>query len=248
MSAKFTESHVEEAALQWLEGLGYEVCHGPDIAPDGSSPERARYGDVILPGRLQAALQRLNPHLPADMIEEVFRRVYQTETPSLIEENRRLHRLMVDGVDIELPREDGSIGGDKAWLIDFDHPERNDWLAVNQFTVIEHQNNRRPDIVLFVNGLPVAVLELKNPGDENATLEGAFNQLQTYKNQIPSLFRTNAVLVTADGLQARIGSLTADLERFMPWRTVDGKNLAPKGTPQMGTLIEECLTRPACCR
>jgi len=235
---KFTESHVEEAALQWLEGLGYEVRHGPDIAPDGSSPERASYSDVVLSDRLQTALQWLNPHLPADTLEDVFRKVHQTETPSLIEENRRLHRLMVDGVDIELPREDGSIGGDKARLIDFDHPERNDWLAVNQFTVIEHQNNRRPDIVLFVNGLPVAVLELKNPGDENATLEGAFNQLQTYKNQIPSLFRTNAVLVTADGLQARIGSLTADLERFMPWRTVDGETLAPKGTPQMGTLIE----------
>ncbi len=232
------ESHVEEAALHWFKGLGYEVRHGPDIAPDGPRPERGSYSDVVLPGRLRAALQRLNPHLPADTLEEVFRKVHQTETPSLIEENRRLHRMMVEGVDIEFQREDGSIGGDKARLIDFDHPERNDWLAVNQFTVIEHQNNRRPDIVLFVNGLPVAVLELKNPGDENATLEGAFNQLQTYKNQIPSLFRTNAVLVTADGLHARIGSLTADLERFMPWRTVDGQTLAPKGTPQMGTLIE----------
>ncbi len=238
MSAKFTESHVEEAALQWFKGLGYEIGHGPDIAPDGPCPERARYGDVVLAGRLRSALQRLNPHLPADTLEEVFRKVHQTETPSLIEENRRLHRMMVDGVDIELSREDGSIGGDKARLIDFDHPERNDWLAVNQFTVIEHQNNRRPDIVIFINGLPVAVLELKNPGDENATLDGAFNQLQTYKNQIPSLFRTNAVLVTTDGLHARIGSLTADLERFMPWRTVDGKTIAPKGTPEMGTLIE----------
>ncbi len=238
MSAKFTESHVEDAALHWFKGLGYEVRHGPDIAPDGPHPERSRYGDVVLPGRLRAALQRLNPHLPADTLEAVFRKVHQTETPSLIEENRRLHRMMVEGVDIELQREDGSIGGDKARLIDFAHPERNNWLAVNQFTVIEHQNNRRPDIVIFVNGLPVAVLELKNPGDENATLEGAFNQLQTYKQQIPSLFRTNAVLVTADGLQARIGSLTADLERFMPWRTVDGETLAPKGTPQMGTLIE----------
>lgn len=235
---KFTENHVEEAALHWFKGLGYEVCHGPDIAPDGSHPERASYGDVVLPGRLRSALQRLNPHLPADTLEAVFRKVHQTETPSLIEENRRLHRMMVEGVDIELQREDGSIGGDNAKLIDFDHPERNDWLAVNQFTVIENQNNRRPDVVIFVNGLPVAVLELKNPGDENATLEGAFNQLQTYKNQIPSLFRTNAVLVTADGLTARIGSLTADLERFMPWRTVDGKTIAPKGTPEMGTLIE----------
>jgi type I restriction enzyme R subunit len=232
------ESHVEAAALQWFKGLGYAVRHGSQIAPDGPQPERASYGDVVLSGRLRAALQRLNPHLPADTLEAVFRKVHQTETPSLIEENRRLHRMMIEGVDIELQREDGSVGGDKAQLIDFAHPERNDWLAVNQFTVIENQNNRRPDIVLFVNGLPVAVLELKNPGDETATLDGAFNQLQTYKQQISSLLRTNAVLVTTDGLHARVGSLTADLERFMPWRTVDGASLAPKGTPQMGTLIE----------
>jgi len=236
--ATITEKHVEAAALDWFKALGYEIGHGPDLAPDGSHPERACYSDVVLAGRLRAALQRLNPHLPTDTLEEVCRKVHQTETPSLIEENRRLHRMMAEGVDLELQREDGSIGGDKARLIDFADPENNDWLAVNQFTVIEQQNNRRPDIVVFVNGLPVAVLELKNPGDENATLEGAFNQLQTYKNQIPSLFRSNAVLVTADGLQARIGSLTADLERFMPWRTVDGETLAPKGTPQMGTLIE----------
>lgn len=235
---KFAESHVEEAALEWLSDLGYTVAAGPELAPDGKAPERLSYGDVILAGRLRSALERLNPHLPADTLEEIFRKVQQTETPSLIEENRRLHRMMVDGADIEVQREDGSIAGDKAWLIDFDDPGKNDWLAVNQFTVIEHQANRRPDIVLFINGLPLGVIELKNPGDENATLEGAFNQLQTYKSQIPSLFRTNAVLVTSDGLQARIGSLTADLERFMPWRTVDGSEIAPKGSPEMGTLIE----------
>lgn len=238
MNAKFTESHVEEAALDWLEGMGYEVLHGPDISPDGSNPERASYGDVLLIDRFREALRKLNPHLPAETLEEVLRKVQRTEKPSLVEENRRLHRILVEGLDVEITRDDGSIGGDKAWLIDFDNPDNNDWLALNQYTVIEHQNNRRPDVVLFINGLPLGVVELKNPGDESATLEGAFNQLQTYKQQIPSLFRTNAVLVTSDGVQARIGSLTADIERLMPWRTVDGGEIAPKGVPALGTLIE----------
>ncbi|PCJ61609.1 MAG: DEAD/DEAH box helicase [Rhodospirillaceae bacterium] len=235
---RFTESHVEEAALEWFGGLGYEILHGPDISPDGPAPERTSYDDVILFDRFRAALERLNPHLSPDTLEEVLRKVQQTETPSLIEENRRLHRFLVEGVPVEVAREDGSIGGDTAWLIDFADPDRNDWLAVNQYTVIENKNNRRPDVVLFINGLPLSVIELKNPGDENATLEGAFNQLQTYKDQIPSLFRTNAVLVTSDGIMARVGSLTADIERFMPWRTVDGSEIAPKGEPELGTVIE----------
>lgn len=193
---------------------------------------------MILFDRLRKALARINPHLPSDALEEVVKKVRQTETPSLVEENRRLHRLIVEGVDVEVAREDGSIGGDKAWLIDFEHPENNDWLALNQFAVIEHKNKRRPDVVIFINGLPLAVVELKNPGGENATIEGAFNQLQTYKDQIPSLFRTNAILVTSDGIQARVGSLTADSERFMPWRTVDGWEIAPKGSPELGTLLE----------
>lgn len=234
----FTESHVEEAALEWLGGLGYAVRLGPDISPDGTTPERASYGDVVLSGRLRDAIERLNPHLSAETHREVLRKLVQAETPSLIEENRRLHRFLVEGVPVEVTREDGSIGGDTAYLVDFDDPENNDWLAVNQFTVIEHRSNRRPDVVVFLNGLPVAVIELKNPGDENATLTGAFNQLQTYKDQIPSLFRTNAALVTSDGILARIGSLTADPERFMPWRTVDGTTIASKGLPELGTLIE----------
>ena len=235
---KFSESHVEDAALEWLAGLGYTVLHGPDISPDGATPERVSYDQVLLIGRFREALQRLNPHLPAETLEEVLRKVQQAETPSLVEENRRLHRYLIEGVPVEVAREDGSIGGDTARLIDFADIEANDWLAVNQYTVIENRTNRRPDVVLFVNGLPLAVIELKNPGDENATLEGAFNQLQTYKDQIPSLFRTNAVLMTSDGLQARLGSLTANLERFMPWRTVDGSAVAPKGAPELGTMIE----------
>jgi type I restriction enzyme R subunit len=236
MSA-FTESHVEEAALEWLGDLGYDILGGPEIAPDGPFPERVSYGDVILFGRFRTALERLNPHLSAETIGEVIRKVQQAETPSLVEENRRLHRYLVEGVPVEVAREDGSIGGDTACLIDTRDPDRNDWLVVNQFTVIENKSNRRPDIVLFINGLPVAVIELKNPGDENATIEGAFNQLQTYKDQVSSLFRTNGVLITSDGLHGRVGSLTADPERFMPWRTVDGAEIAPKGVPELGTLI-----------
>lgn len=169
---------------------------------------------------------------------DALSRVLQTENPSLIEENRRLHKALVEGVDVEFYGDDGAIRGAQVRLIDFDDPDANDWLAVNQFTVIEQQANRRPDVVVFVNGLPLGVIELKNPGDENATIDGAFNQLQTYKAHIPSLFRTNAILVISDGLAARIGSLTADRERFMPWRTVEGDQVAAKGTPELETLLK----------
>jgi type I restriction enzyme R subunit len=232
------ESHVEEAALAWLGELGYGVANGLVIGPDGSAPERANYGDVILADRLKAAIARLNPHLKADTREDVFRKLHQSETPSLTEENRRLHRFLVEGVPVEVTRADGTIGGDSARLIDFEDLDANDWLAVNQFSVIENKANRRPDIVLFVNGLPLGVIELKNPGDENATMDGAFNQLQTYKAQITSTFRMNEVLVISDGMAARIGSLTADRERFMPWRTLTGADLAPKGVPELETLLK----------
>lgn len=238
MTPLLTEDAIEQFALELFKDFGYQVARGQDIAPDGGTSERQSYGDVLLHGRLLAAIKRLNPHLETDAVEEVVRRLQLNETPVLVEENRRLHSFVVDGVDVEVQREDGSFGGDKAWLVDFENPENNDWLAVNQFTVIEGQVNRRPDIVVFLNGMPVGVLELKNPGSENATLEGAFNQLQTYKAQIPSLFRTNVVLVTSDGIQARIGSPTAGEERFMPWRTVDGHEIIKKGMPELPTLLE----------
>ena len=241
--ARLTENEVEEAALAWLAGLGYAVLHGPDIGPEGPAPERGSYDEVLLTGRLRGALTRLNPHLPGEALEEAVRKIRQSETPSLVEENRRLHRYLIEGVPVEIARKDGSVGGDTAGLIDFTDADANDWLAVNQFTVIENERNRRPDLVLFVNGLPLAVIELKNPGDENATLEGAFNQLQTYKDEIPSLFRTNAALLTSDGMQARLGSLTASLERFMPWRTVDGAAIAPKGAPELEIVVGGVLER-----
>ncbi|MGH7121803.1 MAG: type I restriction endonuclease subunit R, partial [Acetobacteraceae bacterium] len=238
MSAGIAESHVEEATLAWLGELGYATANGLESGPDGGAPERDAYGDVILGKRLRAAIARLNPALGPDRCEEVFRKIIQAEFPGLVEENRRLHRYLVEGVPIEVTRDDSSLTGELARLIDFEDMDANDWLAINQFTVIENKANRRPDVVLFVNGLPLGVIELKNPGDENATLDGAFNQLQTYKAQITSLFRTNAALVISDGLWGRIGSLTANFERFMPWRTVEGSDLAPKGTPELETLIK----------
>jgi type I restriction enzyme R subunit len=237
------ESHVEEAALAWLGELGYAIANGIDSGPDGAAPEREAYADVVLARRLHEAIGRLNPALAHEAREEVFRKVIRAETPGVAEENRRLHRYLVEGVPVEVAREDGTISGELARLVDFDDLDANDWLAINQFTVIEEKANRRADVVLFVNGLPLGVIELKKPGDENATLGGAFNQLQTYKDQIPSLFRLNAALVISDGLWARIGSLTADFERFMPWRTVEGRDLAPKGTPELETLIKGVFDR-----
>jgi type I restriction enzyme R subunit len=200
----FAESHVEEAALAWLSELGYTTTNGNDIGPDSPTPERISYGDVLLAARVHAAIAKLNPSLSGETRAEVFAKLMQAETPSLVPENRRLHRYIIEGVPVDVRRSDGSIGGEQARLIDFENPDANDWLAVNQYTVIENKTNRRPDVVIFVNGLPLGVIELKNPGDENATLDGAFNQLQTYKSQIPSLFRTNAALLISDGIAARI--------------------------------------------
>lgn len=241
--AWLSEVALEQIVLDQLGTLGYGIATDSEIGPDGKAPERDAYADVLLMKRLVSAIDRLNPDIPTEARGDALRKVLSVETPSLIEENRRLHRLMVEGVDVEFYSEDGTIRGDKVRLIDFDELAANDWLASGQFTVVEGGANRRPDVVLFVNGLPLGVIELKAPGGENATLTGAFNQLQTYKAQIPSLFRTNAVLVTSDGITARIGSLTADSERFMPWRTTDGKVIAAKGQPELQVLIEGIFDR-----
>jgi type I restriction enzyme R subunit len=243
MSSGIAESHVEEAALAWLSEIGYATANGLDLGSDGGTPERASYGDVLFIERVRTAVAKLNPALTAETRADAVNQVLQTQTPSLTAENRRLHRFMIEGVPVQVRRDDGTISGDQVRLIDFDDPNGNDWLAVKQYTVIENKANRRPDVVIFVNGLPLGVIELKNPGDENATLDGAFNQLQTYKAQISSLFRTNAALVISDGIAARIGSLTADRERFMPWRTVTGADVAPKGTPELETVLKGVFER-----
>lgn len=235
---RFNESHVEEAALAWLEALGWRIVHGPDIAPDTPGAERRDYGEVVLAQRLRDALARLNPAMPAEALEDAFRKLTRPEHQSLVAQNHRFHRFLVDGVPVEYQREDGSIGGAQMRVLDFDEPKNNDWLAVNQFTVVENRNNRRPDIVLFVNGLPLAVMELKNAADEHADVDAAFRQLQTYKREIPSLLHYNGVLVVSDGVQARIGTLTAGREWFKPWRTIEGATLADDRLPQIQVLLE----------
>ncbi len=236
--AFLSEAQLETALLTQLTGLGFACASDEVIGPDGKQPEREAYDEVVLKGRLGNAVARLNPGLPFEACQDAIRKVTQSELPSLREENRRLHKLMTEGVDVEYFADDGTLTAGKVSLIDFERPEQNDWLAVSQFVVINGQNNRRPDVVVFVNGLPLGVIELKAPGSAGAHLLGAFNQLQTYKQQIPALFNTNALLVTSDGIAARVGSLSADLERFMPWRTTDGTAVAPKGAPELSTLIE----------
>jgi type I restriction enzyme R subunit len=229
VSGHITESVVEEAALGWLEELGWQVRHGPEIAVGERGAERTDpgYRDVVLEGRLRAALARLNPGLPPQAVEDAFRKLTRLDAPSLIARNHAAHRMLVDGITVEFARPDGSIAGAIVRAVDFDEPDANDWLAVSQFAVAEGQALRRPDVVLFVNGLPLAVIELKNPADEAATAETAMRQLQTYQHQIPALFATNEALVASDGTTARIGALGAGLEWFKPWRTIDGSRRRP---------------------
>jgi type I restriction enzyme R subunit len=232
-----TESVVEQTALTWFESLGYSVESGPAISPGEPGSEREDYDQVVLLGSLQTALENINPNIPPEAISEAVRKITRTESPSLIENNRRFHRMLTDGVDVSYMH-DGREVHDKVWLLDLDDLENNDWLAVNQFTVIEDRRNRRPDIVIFVNGLPLGVIELKNPADEKATIRHAFNQLQTYKTDIPGLFIYNELLVISDGLEARGGTLTSGWDRFMPWRTIDGKEIAPRGSVELEVLLK----------
>jgi len=236
----FTESIVEQAAFARLAAIGWTVAHGPEIAFGQPAAERADpgYRDAVLTGRLRATLRRLNPGLPADALDDAFRRLTTVAGPTLLERNRALHRLLVDGVSVEQRRPDGSIAGGIAQVIDFERPELNDWLAVNQFTMVEAGHERRPDIVLFVNGLPLAVIELKNAADEQATIHAAYHQLVTYQAQIPALFEANAVLVASDGASARLGVLGAGEEWFKPWRTIDGAGDAPASLSELRVLLE----------
>ena len=237
------ESIVEDAALEWLGELGYSIGHGPHLAPGEPAAERTSFGDVVLAGRLREAIWRLNPSIPAEAREEALRKVQRVATPSLVQTNRAFHRMVRDGVPVEYPRADSSIAGDHVRLVNFHDVAANDWLAVNQFTVIEAQHNRRPDIVVFVNGLPLGLIELKNAADEEATIWTAYSQLQTYKAEIPSLLHYNAALVLSDGLQARIGSLTANQEWFKVWRTIDGEGDAPKTALELEVLVRGVFER-----
>ena len=230
------EFDIEEASLGWLADLGYTILHGPDIAPDTPNAERSTYKEVVLTRRLQDAIARLNPTIPADAQEEAIRKVLNPDSPALVPNNRAFHLMLIDGIEVEYRQPDGTIRSGQVRLVDFDTPENNDWLAVNQFTVVE-TSDRRPDIVLFINGLSLAVIELKNPTDEKATVLTAFRQIQTYTQEISTLFTYNEAIVISDGLEARIGSLTADTEWFLPWRTIEGEGKAPSTDLELEVLI-----------
>lgn len=235
-----TEDQLEREALGWLADVGYAVAHGPDIAPDGPSPERANYREVDLAGRLRAVIARLNPAIPPQARDDALKQVLDVGVPSLLAANRAFHRLLVGGVPVEYQR-DGETRGDFVRLVDWEGGG-NDWLAVNQFSVKGPHHTRRPDVILFINGLPLVLLEIKNPADEHASIWKAYDQVQTYKEQIPDVFQANELLVISDGSEARLGSLSANSERFMQWRTIDGATLDPLGEfNELETLVRGVL-------
>lgn len=236
------EDMVEQEALNILREEGYDVLNGPDISPDGPTPLRELYGEVVITERLRDAIYRLNPDIPPTAKEEAIKKVIRADSPDLIVNNGLFHEYLVNGIDVEYRQDDRTVWN-KIQLFDFSNPSKNDFLAVNQFTVVENNNNRRPDIVLFINGLPLVVVELKNPVDEKATIKKAYHQLETYKNQIPSLFNYNGILIVSDGIEARAGTITSDWERFMPWKTIDGVEQVPGNMPQMEVLIRGMLNK-----
>jgi type I restriction enzyme, R subunit len=242
MTVGVSESTVEEAALDWLAEIGWERRFGPSIGPGELSSERDSYKEVVLVRRLSDAIDRLNPNAPAAARDEALRLAIRLNAPTAVGQNRLFHRLFVDGVEVEYAAGDGRIVGERIRLLDFDQPLANDWLAVNQFTILEAGENRRPDVILFVNGLPFVLLELKDPTTETADIWSAFNQLQTYKTKIPGIFAYNELLIASNGVEARFGSLTSGREWFMRWRTIDGVELAPANLTELEILIRGLLT------
>lgn len=239
---KLTESAIEKFALDLFQQLGYSYLYGPDIAPDGEHQERQHYGEVLLVGRLEAALKRINPTVSHDVLQAALKDVQRVHSPDLLANNETFHRLLTEGVKVSY-QHDGAERGGLVSLIDFANPANNDFVVVNQFTVIENHQNKRPDLLLFVNGIPLVIIELKNATDENATIKSAYKQLETYKHSIPSLFTANALLVITDGLEAKAGSLSAGYSRFMAWKTADGKVEASHLVSQLETLIKGMLNK-----
>lgn len=239
---KLTESAIEDFAIELFQQQGFSYLYGPDIAPDGETPERQNYDEVLLVGRLENALKRINPNVPHDVLQAALKDVQRVHSPDLLANNEAFHRLLTEGVKISF-QQDGAERGGLVSLIDFANPENNDFVIVNQFTVIENHQNKRPDLLLFVNGIPLVIIELKNATDENATIKSAYKQLETYKHSIPCLFTSNALLVITDGLEAKAGSLSAGYSRFMAWKTADGKVEASHLVSQLETLIKGMLNK-----
>lgn len=239
---RLTENAIEAFAIKLFERLGYSYIYAPEITPDGERPERSRYDEVLLTERLRTAVRRINPSIPASAQQEAIKEVDRIHSPELLANNETFHRLLTEGVKVSY-QQDGNDRGGLVWLIDFANPENNEFVVANQFTVIENNQNKRPDLVLFINGIPLVVMELKNAADENATIKSAWQQIETYKQAIPALFTYNALLVISDGLEAKAGSLSAGLSRFMAWKSADGKAEASHLVSQLETLINGMLNK-----
>lgn len=239
--AVISEENIEQFVIMEFSKLGYQSINGKDISPDGSMPER-EYNEVVLKNRLQEAISKFNKNIPYEAQDEALRKVLRSDSPNLLQNNYTFHKYLTEGVEIEYRKGD-RIVGDRVWLIDYENPSNNEFLVVNQFTVIEGNTNKRPDVILFVNGLPLVVIELKNAADENATIQSAFNQLQTYKQAIPSLFQYNVMLIVSDGWDALYGSLTAPKQFFVPWKSIDGKLVADENIPQIEVLAKGMLNK-----
>jgi len=235
--SNLNESTVEDAALEYLAQLGYQTAWGPSLAPGEPGQERTSFEQVYLNARLRSAVRRINPGIDAALVDEAIKRLGRAEFQNPVAENFRVHKLVTEGVPVEHRGADGAVRTIRIWLIDYDEPTNNDWVAINQFTIIENGKNRRPDVIVFVNGIPLGLLELKNPTDEHATLRGAWNQLQTYRHDIPSLFVPNAVAVISDGTSAAMSSFTGGFEHFAPWKTVDGREVVTN-LPALEVLIK----------
>lgn len=239
----FTEDLLEKAAIEILEELGYSYAFGPDIAYDGDTPERFNYKDVILEQRVKDALFSINRYLPEEALEEAYRKIITFNSPILVDNNKDFHKLLFEGIDVSFSK-NGAIKTEKAYIIDFNNINKNDFLVVNQFTVVEKEE-RRPDLVIFVNGLPLVVIELKSATDENVGIEEAYNQIQTYKNDIPNLFNYNAFCILSDGINAKVGTITSNEERFMNWRSIDGENIESLDVPQYEVMLRGMLDKKA---
>lgn len=239
---RIAESHIEQLAIDLFQSQGYDHIYAPDIAPNAENAERSSFDEVLLLQRLRNAVRRINPDIPIEAQNEAIKEILRIHSPDLLTNNETFHRFLTEGVPVT-KRIDGRDRGDRVWLIDFKHPENNDFVVANQFTVIENNVNKRPDLILFVNGIPLVVVELKNPVDENATIKSAFRQIETYKSTILSLFTYNAFSIISDGLEAKGGTVSSGFSRFMTWRSADGETEASHLVSQMDTLIRGMLNK-----
>ena len=241
--SNFIEYHLEQAVMEWFQDLGYQTIYGPDISPGGSFSERESFGDVVLYDRLHSALKRVNRQYPDKVIDDLVKKITRHQSMSITQNNVAFFKMITDGIDVEIRTKDGNVKTEKAYVFDLTDIDNNEFLAVNQYTIIENGKERRPDVVVFINGIPLAIIELKNASNEDIGIVEGFNQLQTYKKDIPTVFNYNAFLVTSDGINAKVGTISSDFDRFMFWRTVDGNGEAPESSPQLKVMLQGMMDK-----